>query len=100
MTFCEPMDFSPPGSSVHEILQARYWSELPYPPPGDLSNPGIKPTSSVSPALIGGFLTTSTTWEAQCERQFNINCAFEEIYVHPHTEFLFEPVCLKWSCKK
>ena len=42
----------------------EYWSELPCPPPGDLPNPGIKPKSLVSPALAGGFFTTSTTWEA------------------------------------
>ena len=29
------------------ILQARAWSGLPCPPPGDLPNPGIKPTSPV-----------------------------------------------------
>ena len=29
-----PMDSSPPGSSLHGILQARYWSGLPFPPPG------------------------------------------------------------------
>ena len=41
-----------------------YWSWLPCPPPGDLPNPGIKPTSLVSPALAGGFFTPSATWEA------------------------------------
>ena len=40
------------------------WSGLPFPPPGDLPNPRIKPTSQVSPALAGGFFTISTTWEA------------------------------------
>jgi len=30
---------------------------LPFPTPGDLSNPGIKPTSPSSPALAGGFFT-------------------------------------------
>ena len=35
------------------------WSGLPFPPPGDLSNPGIEPTSLVSPALAGGFFTVS-----------------------------------------
>ena len=30
-----------------------YWSGLPYCPPGDLSNPGIKPLSLMSPALAG-----------------------------------------------
>ena len=39
----------------------EYWSGLPCPPPGDLPNPGIKPTS---PALAGGFLTTSATTKA------------------------------------
>ena len=29
----------------------EYWSELPFPPPGDLPNPGIKPMSLMSPAL-------------------------------------------------
>ena len=33
----------------------EYWSGLPFPPPGNLPDPGIKPTSL---ALIGGFLTT------------------------------------------
>ena len=46
------------------ILQARILDGLPCPPPGDLSNPGIKPASLMSPALAGGFFTTSATWEA------------------------------------
>ena len=33
------------------------WSGLSLPPPGDLPDPGIKPTSPASPALAGGFLT-------------------------------------------
>ena len=37
----------------------EYWSGLLCPPPGDLSNPGIKPLSLKSPALAGGFFTTS-----------------------------------------
>ena len=38
-TLCNPVDSSPPGSPVRGILQARYWSGLPCPPPGDLPNP-------------------------------------------------------------
>ena len=41
------MDCSPPGSSVHGILQAKILGWV-FPPPGDLPNPGIKPRS---PAL-------------------------------------------------
>ena len=37
----------------------EYWSGLLYPPTGNLSNPGIKSVSLTSPALAGGFLTTS-----------------------------------------
>ena len=44
-TLCDPTDCSPPGSSVHRILQARIleWVAILF--PGDLPNPGIKPRS-------------------------------------------------------
>ena len=37
----------------------EYWRGLPFPPPGDLPDPGIKPTSLMSPALAGGFFRFS-----------------------------------------
>ena len=43
----------------------EYWSGLPCPPPGDPPNPGMERMSLKSPALVGGFFTTSATWEAQ-----------------------------------
>ena len=43
------------------------WSGLPCLLPGDLPNPGIKPTSLMSPGLVGSFLTTCATWEAYTE---------------------------------
>ena len=53
------MDCSPPGSSVHGFFSRQeYWSRLPCLPPGDLSNPGIEPSSPVSPALQEDFLPT------------------------------------------
>ena len=36
------MDYNLLGSSVHGILQARILGGLPFPSPGDLTNPGIK----------------------------------------------------------
>ena len=48
------MDCSSPGSSVHGISRQEYWSGLPFPPPGDLPDPGIKP---MSPALQADSLT-------------------------------------------
>ena len=44
-----------------EFSRQEYWSGLPFPPPGDLLNPGIKPESLASPALAGGFFTTIAT---------------------------------------
>ena len=41
----------------------EYWSGLPFPSPGDLPNPGIEAASHKSPALAGGFFTTSPTWD-------------------------------------
>ena len=35
-----------------------YWSGLPFPPPGDLPNPAVKPMSPVSSALAGKFFAT------------------------------------------
>ena len=45
------------------FFRQEYWSGLPFPPPGDLPDPGIKPLSLTSPALAGGFFTISATWE-------------------------------------
>ena len=53
----------------------EYWSGMPCPPPGDLVNPGIKPTSLMSPALAGGLFTTGATWEAPVMNCTNPYCA-------------------------
>ena len=47
----QPMNCSPPGSSVHGISQARRLEWLVFPFPGDLPDPGIKPASPESLAL-------------------------------------------------
>ena len=47
-----------------EFSRQEYWNELPFYTPGDLPDPGIEPTSPVSPALADRFFTTSATWEA------------------------------------
>ena len=49
---------SPPGSSVHGVLQARYWNGLPFPTPGDLPHPGIELTFYIF--YLVDFLRTST----------------------------------------
>ena len=59
------MDGSLPGSSVHGILQARILEWVAIPPLGDLPDPGIEPAPLMTPALVGVFFTTSSTWEAK-----------------------------------
>ena len=54
-TFCEPVDCSPPGSSVHGIFQASILEWLPFHSPVDLLNPENEPAS---PALADSFITT------------------------------------------
>ena len=46
----------------------EYWSGLPFPFPGYSPNPGNKLMCIMSPALAGGFFTTSTTWETLCSK--------------------------------
>ena len=50
----------------------EYWRRLPCPSPGDLPNPGIEPTSLMSPALADGFFTTSPTWRAGHTRDLGL----------------------------
>ena len=52
LTLCDPMDCSLPALLSVGFPRQEYWSGLPFPSPGDLPDPGIKP---VSPALAGGF---------------------------------------------
>ena len=63
-TLCDPMNCNPPGSSVHGILQVRILEWVAAPFSRGLPTLGIEPTSLMSPALAGGFFTTSTMWEA------------------------------------
>ena len=61
--------FVNPWTTAYQALPSlgfsrqEYWSGLPFPSPGDLPNPGIELVFLVSPALAGGFFTTSTTLE-------------------------------------
>ena len=70
---CKPKDCSPPGSSVHGILQARILNELPFPPPGDLPNPGIE---SGSPALQADSLPSEPPGKPRVISKITHNVAF------------------------
>ena len=53
----------------------EYWSELPFPSPGDLPNPGIEP---MSPALAGRFFTSEPPGKPLC-------MVYVYLYLHSNT---------------
>ena len=75
------------------FFRQEYWSGLPCPPPVDLSNPGIEPVSLTSPALAGGFFTTSTTWEA-CTTENTKKNFFLLLRIRVHFTNMHLPICI------
>ena len=72
LTLCDPMDYSSPGSSVHEIVQARIldWAAMPS------SRGSSWPREQTwSPATAGGFFATHTTWEAPTSGKMKVKAA-------------------------
>ena len=61
LILCDSPDLVHQAPLSMEFCRQEYWSGLPFPVPGDLPDPGIEPTSPVSPALAGGSFTTSAT---------------------------------------
>ena len=67
--------FATPQTVIHraplsmKFSTQEYWSGLPFPSPGDLPDPGIKPTSLASPSLAGVFFTTSATCSGEIQTQ-------------------------------
>ena len=62
---CDPWTVARQAPLSMGFSRQEYWSELPCPPPGDLSILEIEPMSLISSALAGRFYTTSAIWEAQ-----------------------------------
>ena len=73
------MDCSPPGSSVHGLLQARTLEWVAVPSSRGSSWPDLGITSKF-PALVGWFFTTSDTWEAPIKSQWSRNCKHPHLY--------------------
>ena len=82
--------FATPWTVAHqaplsmEFSRQGYWSGLPFPPPGDLPDPGIKPESLAFPALAGGFFTTEQPGK---------------LWYYIIQPFLFCVFCLLWAGK-
>ena len=64
--------FATPWTLAHQVslsmgfARQEYWSGLPFPSPGDLPDPGIKPMPPASPGLASWFLTLWAPREASC----------------------------------
>ena len=71
LILCNPMDCSPPGSSVHGILKARILEWISY---RDLPNPGIKP----------GFLMSLLHWQADSLPLFFTTLSLFPLYMGSH----------------
>ena len=82
LTLCNPMDWSPPGSSVHGILTGKNTGVGCHALLWDISNPGIEPEFLISPALADGFFTTSTTREAP-----GLLSGFQILYILSNTYY-------------
>ena len=73
------MDCSPPGSSVHGVLHARYWNALPFSTPGDLPHPGIELSHCI-------YFIWWTFWGLQAQEaasQIALRDGFEEVGEEP-----------------
>ena len=73
------MDYSPPGSSIHGILQARILEWVAMPSSRDLPDPGIKP---MSPALQAESLPLSH------QRRSTINSIYQNLMFMDNQTFL------------
>ena len=87
------MDYSPSGSSVHGILQARILEWVVIPSSRGSFQPGMEPASLTSPALAGRFFTTKII---KTHKQANCGL-FKEIWVSHFYGCLFCLVGLRFS---
>ena len=64
------------------FCRQEYWSGSPFPPPGDLPDPGIEPRSPMSPALAAGlFITEPPGYLApETKPRSGVECTFK---IHP-----------------
>ena len=69
--FVTPWIVGPQAPLSVGFSRQEHWRGLPCPPPGDPPDPGTEPASQESPALAGGFFTTSATWEAHATLAIN-----------------------------
>ena len=82
---CDPMDCSPPGSSVHGISQARILEWIAISSPGDLPDPGIEPGSPAFQAIA----LTSEPPGILC---ISVVCCDHSIFISNFIDLIFLPL--------
>ena len=78
---CDPVDCSPPGSSVHGMFQARILESVPLPPSRGCFQHREGTCTSASPALAGGFFTTVPSGNPACLLSLLRSVVGNRIYV-------------------
>ena len=66
LTVCDPWMGACQVPLSMKFPRQEYWNGLPFPPPGNFSNPGIEPMSPASPALAGRLFTTELPGSEDC----------------------------------
>ena len=76
LTLFNSMDSSPLPMG---FSRQEYWRGFPFPPPGDLPDPGIELTSLISTALTGEFFTVSAIWRSSQSilKEISPGCSLE-----------------------
>ena len=86
-----------PWTAVHQVplsvgfSRQEYWSGLPFPPPGDLPDPGIEPISPEVPVLEADSLPVSHQ---------GMQSQYLSIYLSTHTHILFTDYVPLWVIAK
>ena len=92
--FVTPWTVAPLAPLSMGFSRQEYWNRLPFSPPGDLPNPGIKTTSPAPPASAGGFFTTEPPGKSREPRSnsfsitFNLWHPFRNVQNSPLTHLL------------
>ena len=84
---CDPMECSPPGSSAHGVLLVRILQWIAVPSTREISRLGEQPVSLMSPALAGGFFTTSSTWGAHVQNTYHLKDTHAHIGMCIHRKY-------------
>ena len=98
-TLCDPLTIAHQAPLSMGFSRQEYWSGLPFPSPGNLPDPGIKPTSLMSPPLAGaGYFTTRATDRCPSTNEWinKLRYIYTMEYYSAMKRNTFESVLMRW----